>query len=65
MTRPAPYCSPQMLTMLRTLDERKPIKVTTRSAVTRANLRSRGWITEDNQVTPAGRQWLEVQNANA
>lgn len=63
--KPAPYCSPQMLTMLQNVAAgRSPTTgLSGRSQMggannTRAALMSRGWITAEYALTDAGRIYL-------
>lgn len=63
MRKPAPYCSPQMLSMLRRIAAGEGRDVPNMAphtiATVYASLRSRGWINNGGQVTDDGREWLD------
>lgn len=62
MKAPAPYCSKNMLAMLRNLNAGKGCEVAgltkSTTVTTFAALKSRGWISSAGQVTDEGRRYL-------
>lgn len=70
MKSPAPYCSPQMLAVLRNIHaNRKPadgipyLKPGSVAGIC-STLKSRGWIEYGNKITAAGLAYLESKNEN-